>query len=158
MGFKTYRFTPQPNDSWVLDCPEPLRFSGPQGLIAQWYRLNRLDRGDGPWLVPARDWLALAFGAAEAAQRWIIFEQAEAGVRKLARLERINGKFGSQTRLMMQFTPLQSVGESPPLIVIEPEFVCGWGEEMSIDGGSGSESCSWRWVSPQLGFASVVAG
>ena len=158
MGFKAYRFTTRPNDSWVLDQPEPLRFSGPQGLIAQWFRLNRLEIGDAPWLVPAREWLSLAFGAAESGRRWIIFEQAEGGVRKYARLERINGKFGSQTRIMMQFKPLQSVGLAMPLIVVEPECVCGWGEELSIDGGTGSESCSWRWMAPQLGFASVVAG
>ncbi len=158
MAFRSYRFTAHPNASWTLEQPEPLRFSGPQGLIAQWYRLNRLEIGDGPWLVPAREWLSLVFGAVESAQRWIIFEQAEGGTRKLARLERINGQFGAQTRLMMQFKPLSAVGSGAPLVVVEPEFVCGWGEELSIDGGGGSETCSWRWMTPTLGFASVVAG
>ncbi|HLP07727.1 MAG TPA: hypothetical protein VK178_06145 [Opitutaceae bacterium] len=158
MGFKAYRFTTRPNETWTLDQPEPLRFSGPQGLIAQWYRLNRLDVGDNPWLVPAREWLALAYGAEAAAGRWVIFEQAEGGVRKLARLDRIHGKFGSQTRIMMQFKPLQCLATAPALTVVEPECVCGWGEELSIDGGSGSSSCTWRWMAPQLGFASVVAG
>lgn len=157
MGFKSYRYTTRPNDSWVLDQPEPLRFSGPQGLIAQWYRLNQMEIGDEHWLVPGREWLSLAFGAEESAKRWIIFEQAEGGVRKIARLDRISGKFGSQTRIMMQFKPLQSLGAAP-LTVVEPECVCGWGEELSIDGGCGSESCTWRWMAPQLGFASVVAG
>lgn len=157
MGFKAYRFTNQPNDSWLLEAPEPLRFSGPQGLIAQWYRANRLEC-EGTWMVPAREWLALAFGAAEAAKRWIVFEQADGGVRKYARLERINGQFGTQTRIMMQFRPLQCTLGAMPLTVVEPECVCGWSEELSIDGGSESESCTWRWMAPQLGFASVVAG
>ncbi len=73
MGFKAYHVTAHTNDSWTLASPEPLRFSGPQGLIAQWYRLNRLKLGDGPWLVPAREWLSLAFGAAEAERKWIVF-------------------------------------------------------------------------------------
>lgn len=158
MGFKAYRFTVQPNDAWSLDHPEPLRFSGPQGLIAQWYRLNRLELGDGPWLVTAREWLALAFGAEESARRWIVFEQGDGGGRKLARLERINGQFGTQTRIMMQFKPLQGRGSGVPVTVVEPECVCGWGEELSIDGGSDSSACTWRWMAPQLGFASVVAG
>lgn len=158
MGFKAYRFTSQNDDSWRLETPEPLRFSGPQGLIAQWYRANRLDACDGAWIVPAREWLALAYGAAESARRWIIFEQAEGGIRKYARLERINGQFGSQTRIVMQFRPLQCTGFGEAITVIEPEYVCGWSEELSIDGGDGSASCSWRWMAPKLGFAAVTAG
>ena len=158
MGFKAYRFTTRPNDTWALDEPEPLRFSGPQGLIAQWCRLNRLEVGDNSWLVPSREWLALAYGAEASARRWVVLEQAGDGVRKLARLDRIHGKFGSQTRIMMQFKPLQVVETAPVLAVTEPECVCGWGEELSIDGGSDGASCTWRWMAPQLGFASVVAG
>lgn len=158
MGFKAYRFTPRADDAWVLEQPEPLRFSGPQGLIAQWYRLNRMEIGDSPWLVSAREWLSLAFGAEESARRWILFEQSEGNARKLARLDRIHGKFSSQTRIMMQFKPLQSAAAGQPLVVVEPECVCAWGEELSIDGGSGSESCTWRWMAPQLGFASSTVG
>ena len=158
MGFKAYRSTAQPDDSWALTEPAPLRFSGPQGLIAQWHRLNKMEIEDGPWLVPAREWLALAFGAEESARRWIVFEQVEGGGRKLARLDRISGRFGAQTRIMMQFKPRQSRGTDAPLVVIEPECVCGWGEELSIDGGCGSATCTWRWMAPQLGLSSVVAG
>ncbi len=158
MGFKAYHFTSRTNDSWILTDPEPLRFSGPQGLIAQWFRLNRMEIGENAWLVPAREWLALAFGAEESARRWIIFEQVGDGMRKLARLERISGKFGTQTRIMMQFRPLECLSGGAPVVVAEPECACGWGEELSIDGGAGSENCTWRWMAPQLGFASVVAG
>jgi len=28
MGFKAYSLAAHPNDSWVLEQPEPLRFSG----------------------------------------------------------------------------------------------------------------------------------
>ena len=157
MGFKSYRALPQPNDSWKLEQPEALRFSGPQGLIAQWYRTHRLE-AEGTWLVPAREWLMLAEGAEAAAQRWILFEQVDGGVRKFARLERINGRFGTETRLMLQFRPLVCLGGGLPLVVVEPENVCGWSEELSIDGGGGSSSCTWRWLTPKLGFASVVAG
>ena len=158
MGFKSYRFTVQPNDSWLLDDPQPLRFSGPNGLIAQWYRLHRLELSDGPWIVPAAEWLSLTFNAAESAQRWIVFEQAEGGVRKFARMERINGQFGSQARIMMLFKPPQCTAGTMPLVVSEPARGCGWSEELSIDGGCGSEGCTWRWRAPQLGFASVVGG
>ncbi len=158
MGFKAYRFTAQPNDSWILSDPAPLRFSGSQGLIAQWFRLKRLELPDGPWLVGAREWLSLEYGAEESSRRWILFEQSEGGLRRLARLERINGQIGSPTRIVMQFTPLQCLGGGIPLVVVEPECVCGWAEELAIDGGGDSASCSWRWMTPQLGFASVVAG
>ena len=90
MGFKSYRFTEQSDDAWLLDDPQPLRFSGPNGLIAQWYRLHRLELDERPWLVTAHGWLALAFDIEQAESRWIVFEQTEGNVRKYARLERIN--------------------------------------------------------------------
>ena len=158
MGFKSYRFTAQPNDSWLWDDPQPLRFSGPSGLIAQWYRLHRLELSDGPWIVPAAEWLSLTFSAAEAAQRWIVFEQAEGGVRKFARMERIHGQFATETRIMMQFRPLKCEGAGLSLLVSEPAATCSWSEELSIDGGGSSSACTWRWMAPKLGFASVVAG
>ncbi len=158
MSFKAYHVFAQPNASWKLERPEPLRFAGPQGLLAQWYRLNRLGAAEGTWMVPASEWLSLAVGAEAAAGCWIIFEQINKGVRSLARLERINGRFSSETRLMFQFRPLTCLGDSPALVVAEPETACSWSEELSIDGGDGSTTCSWRWAAPKLGFASVVAG
>ena len=158
MAFKSYYAVPHANGSWKLERPEPLRFAGPQGLIAQWYRVNRLGAAEGTWLVPAQEWLELALGIETAAQSWIVFEQLNQGLRKLARLERINGRFGSETRLMLQFRPLLTMGDGLPLTVVEPENACTWSEELSIDGGDGSSSCSWRWAPPKLGFASVVAG
>ena len=158
MGFKSYRFTVQPNDSWLLDDPQPLRFSGPNGLIAQWYRLHRLELSDGPWIVPAAGWLSLTFSEAESAQRWIVFEQTATGTRQLARLERIHGQFATETRIMMQFRPLKCINVAPSLVVSEPAASCSWSEELSIDGGGLSAACTWRWLAPKLGFASVVAG
>ena len=158
MGFISYQIVPQSNDSWKLEQPRPLRFSGPQGLLAQWYRLNRLGAAEGTWMVQAGEWLTLAVGAEAAAGSWIIFEQVNNGVRSYARLERINGRFGSESRLMLQFRPLQCVGDGLPLVVRETESACSWSEELSIDGGDGSSTCSWRWAAPKLGFASVVAG
>ena len=158
MGFKSYQVVPQPNDSWKLERPEPLRFSGTNGLIAQWYRQNRLGAAEGTWLVQAREWLHLGCGAEVATERWIVFEQLDKGVRKFARLERINGRFGSETRLMLQFRPLVCLSDGLPLVVAEPKNACGWSEELSIDGGDGSSTCTWRWLAPKLGFASVVAG
>ena len=157
MAFKSYNVVAQANGTWLLEQPAPLRFSGPQGLIAQWYRAHRLE-AEGAWMVSAPEWLALALGAEGEAQRWIIFDQVAGGVCKYARLERIHGQFGAQTRLMLQFRPLQCLGTGLPLIVAEPENVCGWSEELSIDGGDGSSGCTWRWMAPKLGFASVVAG
>lgn len=158
MAFKAYHVVPQPNGVWLLERPEPLRFSGLQGLIAQWYRTNRLGAAEGTWLVPASEWLTLAVGAEAAPGSWIIFEQINQGVCSYARLERINGRFGSETRLMLQFRPLKRAGEGLPLVVTETENACSWSEELSIDGGDGSSTCSWRWAAPKLGFASVVAG
>ncbi len=158
MGFKAYRFTAQPDESWILADPEPLRFSGPNGLIAQWYRLNRGRIGDTAWLATAQEWLALAFREEAAKQRWIVFEQAAAGSRQLARLERIHGQFAGETRIMMQFRPLRCIADAPSLVVTEPASSCSWSEEISIDGGGSSSACTWRWMAPKLGFASVVAG
>ena len=157
MGFKSYQAFPQPNGSWNLERPEPLRFAGPQGLIAQWYRTHRLE-AEGTWVVPAAEWLALAQGAEVTAASWIVFEQIDRGVLKFARLERISGQFGSQTRIMMQFRSLQRGGAVLPLVVVEPKNACEWGEELSIDGGDGSANCSWGWQTPKLGFSSVTAG
>ena len=158
MGFKVYRITPEPDQTWRLEQPEPLRFAGPNGLIARWYRENRGEIGDRAWLAPAQTWLELALGAEGAAGRWIVFEQFEGDQPRYARLEAVNGQFGSQTRLMFQFRPLTPRAQTTGLVVAEPEFVCGWGEELSIDGGDGSASCSWRWQTPKLSFASVIAG
>lgn len=158
MGFKAYRFTAQSEDSWILAEPEPLRFSGPNGLLAQWYRLNRGAVGDSSWLVTGQEWLALALGGEEAAQHWIIFEQTAAGTRQLARLERIHGQFATETRIMMQFRPLKCSSSTPSLVVTEPASSCCWCEELSIDGGGNSSACTWRWMAPKLVFASVVAG
>jgi len=158
MGFKSYRVTAQTDDTWLLDAPEPLRFSGPNGLIAQWYRLHRLELDDKPWLVTSHGWLALAFDIEEAESRWIVFEQTDGNVRKYARLERINGQFGTGTRIMMQFRPLETATSAFPLYVREPARCSGWSEELSIDGGSSSDGCTWRLMAPKLGFASVVAG
>lgn len=158
MGFKAYRFTAQSENSWILADPEPLRFSGPNGLLAQWYRLNRGAVGDSSWLATGQEWLALALGDEEAALRWIVFEQTATGTRQLARLERIHGQFATETRIMMQFRPLKCIDIAPSLVVSEPASSCSWSEELSIDGGGLSSTCTWRWRAPKLGFASVVAG
>jgi len=59
---------------------------------------------------------------------------------------------------MMQFRPLETATSAFPLYVREPARCSGWSEELSIDGGSSSDGCTWRWMAPKLGFASVVAG
>jgi hypothetical protein len=157
MGFKAYHAALQDEQIWRLERPEPLRFSGTHGLVAQWFRKHRLDVGDDGWIVPAQDWLTMAFGEAGAANRWIIFEQADGPVQKLARMDRIHGKFGSAIRLMFQFRPLQMKMVGGHIQVTEPANACGWSEELSLDGGT-SSTCTWRWRAPQLGFASVTAG
>jgi len=158
MGFKAYRITPDTEHAWRLAQPEPLRFSGPNGLIARSYRENHGDIGGRTWLAPAQVWLELAFGPAGAAGRWIVFEQLAAGHPRYARLEAVNGLFSAPTRLMFQFRPFQQRTEAQGLVVREPDVACSWGEELAIDGGDGSARCTWRWQAPKLGFASVVAG
>ena len=58
----------------------------------------------------------------------------------------------------MQFQLLQCVGTGLRLLVAEPNNVCAWVAELSIDGGDGSANCSWGWQTPKLGFSSVTAG
>ncbi len=158
MGFKTYRCTKTDDQSWLLDMPEPLRFSGPNGLIARWYRSHKSEFDSRPWMMSAAAWIEMDFGLTRSNERWILLEQIVNHVPRYDRLEAINGIFGSETRLVLQFSPLEKVSDSPHLILRDPKKACGWGEELSIDGGDGSSTCSWRWKAPKLGFSSVQVG
>lgn len=157
MGFKTYAVSTVESGGWQLHEGLPVRFSGPTGLVALWCRAHR-DAVDRPWRVTPMEWLAMILPPVDARRRWIVFEQEEDGQISYAQLLSVTGVVSRQVDLMFTLSPLVVVQRRPGLIVRPTADGKLWTEELALDGGAHSTTCSWHWTRPHLALGAAVVG
>ncbi len=156
MSFKSYAILSIADDLITLEDPQPLIFSGRNGLIAK-FVLSEKDRAMQPWKLCVGEIHALAFAAKLVRDRAIVFEQAEDAQRSLMWLQSIAGISNAKTEMMFSFTPLTVVGQNP-LTVRRPAVDCTYGEDLMLEGGVLAPNGPWRWKKPHLALGGVVLG
>lgn len=156
MSFKSYAIRSDSEGLIVLEDPQPLVFSGRNGLIAK-FVLSEKDRAMRAWKLCVGEVHAIAFPAGLVRDRAIVFEQTEDIDRSLMWLQSIAGISNSKTEMMFQFMPLAVVSQNP-LTVQRGKVECAYGEDLMLDGGVLNPSGPWHWKKPHLALGGVVVG
>lgn len=156
MSFKSYAIRSTADDLITLEDPQPLVFSGRNGLIAK-FVLSEKDRAMKPWKLCVGEIHAIAFAASLVHDRAIVFEQSEDAERSLMWLQSISGISNAKTEMMFQFTPLAVVSQNP-LTVKRGSVDCAYGEDLMLDGGVLNPTGPWTWKKPHLALGGVVLG
>jgi len=155
MSFKSYALHPQPDHTLLLADPQPLVFSGPQGLIAR-FVLSDPERAGEPWKLCAGELHALAFPSLLVRERAIFFEQANGGALELQWLQGVQGISGQRTEMMFSFSPLTVVRSRGALVILPPTSDCTYNEGLQLEGGVLLPDGSWHWGRPHLALGGVV--
>jgi hypothetical protein len=155
MSFKSYALHPQPDRTLALEDPQPLIFSGPQGLIAR-FVLSDPARASEPWKLCTGELHALAFPSLLVRDRGILFEQASDGVLGLQWLQCVQGISGRRTEMIFSFSPLTVVRSRGSLVILPPTSDCTYNEGLQLEGGVLSPDGSWHWGRPHLALGGVV--
>ncbi|MFT3782967.1 MAG: hypothetical protein QM790_13245 [Nibricoccus sp.] len=156
MSFKSYAIRSEVDGLVVLEDPQPLVFSGRNGLIAK-FVLSEKDRAMKPWKLCVGELHAIAFPAGLVHDRAIVFEQAEDAERSLMWLQSVSGISNAKTEMMFQFMPLAIVSQNP-LTVRRGNVDCAYGEDLMLDGGVLNPTGAWVWKKPHLALGGVVLG
>jgi len=156
MSFKSYAIRSTIDDLITLDDPQPLVFSGRNGLIAK-FVLAEKERAMNPWKLCVGEIHAIAFAAKLVHDRAIVFEQSEDSDRSLMWLQSISGISNSKTEMMFSFIPLAVVAPTP-LTVRRANVDRTYGEDLMLDGGVLSPNGPWHWKKPHLALGGVVLG
>ena len=155
MSFKAYTVTPLSDGTWRLTRPEPVRFSGRRGLVAQ--RLSA-QFPSGRWSATDEEWLRMV-APTTTEPRWIVFEQSEDDTLRISRLTAINGlALGGRTELLLQFSPLTVCRATPVLIASAPSEARAWSEGLALDGAADRADSSWLWCERALNIGATVLG
>ena len=156
MSFKSYLIRPSGAGLALVD-PQPLVFSGRQGLIARFVTAER-ERAFRQWCLGGAELHGLASPPLSGSGRMIVFEQIEEDAVELLTLESVRGVSSERTDMMFTFRPLRVVHRTPALVV---EAVTGgltYTEELTLDGGVLALAAQWRWRRPHLALGGVVCG
>lgn len=154
MSFKSYASQTPSADLIILTDPQPLMFSGRNGLIAK-FVLGEKDRAGKPWKLCPGEIHAFAFAERLLRDRIIVFEQAEDSDRSLMWLQSISGISNAKTEMMFSFLPLAVVSQNP-LTVRRAKVDCAYGEDLMLDGGVFNPTGPWIWKKPHLALGGVV--
>lgn len=157
MSFKSYAVTALPDGSLLLDDPQPLVFSGRQGLIAR-FVLSAGERAQSRWALCAGELHALSSPALQLGERAIVFEQAEENSIELLALKMIHGCSAERTDMMFSFQGLRVLTRSPQLCVEGLDTRRTYVEELSLEGGVFAPGASWHWRRPHLALGGVLCG
>lgn len=157
MSFKSYAFQGQPDGSLWLGDPQPLVFSGRQGLIAR-FVLAAGGRAEKPWRLCPGELHTLATPALQLHERLIVFEQTENETLELLVLEAVHGVSTERTDMMFRFRPLEVLSRAPQLHVRHFDGGKVYTEELSLEGGLMAPAASWHWRRPHLALGGVVCG
>jgi hypothetical protein len=155
MSFKSYALHPKPGQTIELDDPQPLIFSGPQGLIARFVRTDPV-RAGAPWRLCPGELHALAFPDTLIRDRAIFFEQVVETRLELQWLQCVQGVSGSRTEMMFSFSPVTVIHSSASIVILEPESDRIYTEGLELEGGVLSPKGSWHWGRPHLALGGVV--
>ena len=156
MSFKSYAIRSEADGLVVLDDPQPLVFSGRNGIIAK-FVLSEKDRAMSPWKLCVGEIHSIAYVAGLVHDRAIVFEQAEDQERSVMWLKSVSGISNSKTEMMFQFVPVAVVSQAP-LTVRLAGADKAYGEDLMLDGGVLSPNGSWHWKKPHLALGGVVVG
>lgn len=155
MSFKSYALHPQPDCTLSLDDPQPLVFSGRQGLIARFVRSDPSKAGR-PWRLCPGELHSLAFPDTLIRDRGIFFEQVtEAGI-ELQWLQSVQGVSGARTEMMFSFAPVAVIRSHAALVISPPSPDRIYTEGLELEGGVLSPDGTWRWGRPHLSLGGVV--
>ena len=157
MSFKSYAYVIQPDGRWLLNDPQPLVFSGRNGLIARFVEQEK-KRAAEPWKLCPGEIHALALPGELVRERVIVFEQADGCVLELMWLRDIRGVSDTTTEMLFSFTPLVVVLARPHLVVREPYAERAYGEDLTLDGGVANLQGTWHWRKPHLALGGVKLG
>ncbi len=156
MSFKSYAIRSEDDEHVVLDDPQPLVFSGRNGLIAR-FVLAEKERAMKPWKLCVGELHAIAFPAGLVHDRAIVFEQAEDMERSVMWLQSVSGISNAKTEMMFQFMPLVVVSQNPLTVRLKGADKA-YGEDLMLDGGVLNPTGSWVWKKPHLALGGVVVG
>lgn len=157
MSFKSYAVTTLPDGSLLLDDPQPLVFSGRQGLIAR-FVLSAGERAQNRWALCSGELHALSSPALQMGERMIVFEQAEENALELLALKMIHGCSAERTDMMFSFQGLRVRTRAPRLCVEGTDTRRTYVEELSLEGGVFALAASWHWRRPHLALGGVLCG
>jgi hypothetical protein len=167
MPFKIYQATPDTAaGGWRLRAPLPLRFSGPQGIIARHVRTLAPDAEGQAWALCENDIVGLALPVPSVSDApavcWLVFEQTEGGgALRLSRLCRVRGISATTTELLFTFSPLAVLppdGTDAEIRVSAPSNAREWSEELSLNGGLAALNGPWTWGDRALNIGAAVIG
>lgn len=157
MAFKTYQVNALPNGQWQLSHPEPVRFSGPHGLVARFLEKQPLEV-QLKWGRSDKEWLE-QINMPDTMEHWLVFEQVEDDKLQISRLHRVNGAgHHHQTELLLSLSPLSVEKVAPTLTVSVPQDGRSWSEELALDGQVGRTDSTWRWCERALHVGAATFG
>jgi hypothetical protein len=157
MSFKSYEISALPDGSLRLHDPEPLVFSGKNGLIAR-FVLTAGERAQERWMLSPGELHAVAIPDLPSASRLIVFEPAAHDRAELLELDVIHGTSGERTEMMFAFHALDVEARLPSLVVRRRSDNTTYIEELSLEGGAFAPAGTWRWRRPHLALGGVVCG
>lgn len=152
MSFKSYATLPLKDGSLELSDPHPLKFSGPDGLIARFVAAQP-SRAAAPWKIQHDELNSLSGLSGE---RALVFEEAGEGSLELQWLQDIHGISDTRTEMLFSMLPLKVESATRPLRVRYPTINRVYAEELILDGGVGALEGTWRWCKPHLSLGGVV--
>jgi hypothetical protein len=155
MSFKSYAFRALPDGALEFTDPQPLVFSGRNGLIALFVKSQPALAAE-PWKIGADELHALAFPAGIPGERALVFEEATENTLELQWLQSIHGVSAARTEMLFSLLPLIVEHASPPIQVRRPAIDRTYGEELILDGGVDALDGPWRWCKPHLALGGVV--
>lgn len=157
MSFKSYAVQIQADGSLLLTDPQPLTFSGRNGLIAR-FTLAGGKGAEDTWRLCPGEVHALALPELQLGDRMIVFEQSEDASLEVLELQAINGLSGSSTEMMFSFGLLNVIRGEGPLCVKPAPGSKTYTEELALDGGRDDPKGNWRWKKPHLAIGGVMVG
>jgi hypothetical protein len=144
-------------DRLALFDPQPLVFSGRQGLIAR-FVLGEPKRAASPWKLCPGELHALAFADTLVRDRLIVFEESEETSRSLMWLQEVHGVSAARTEMLFSFVPLIVEDRELTPVVCRAIPYRIYREELVLDGGVFAPAGGWRWTRPHLALGGVVLG
>ncbi len=157
MSFKSYAVTTTPNGSLLLEDPQPLVLSGPNGLIAR-FILSAGERAHSRWTLCPGELHAAALPGLQTGARMIVFEQSTAAESEMLVLDAIYGTSAERTEMMFSFHAVDVTTRVPVVVVCERTDGTTYIEELTLEGGVFAPAAHWNWRRPHLHLGGVVCG
>jgi hypothetical protein len=157
MSFKSFSVQSLDGDRLALFDPQPLVFSGRNGLIARFVR-GEPRRAASPWKLCPGELHALAFPDTLVRDRLIVFEESDVAARSLMWLQEVHGVSAARTEMLFSFVPLVAEDRRLTPVVCQAIPYRIYREELVLHGGVLASAADWRWTRSHLALGGVVLG